>query len=139
MVNQRLSSGDYAEAIRFGQEALSIARTLGDRSLEIIPALPLGMAYIARGELNEAVTYLEPHITFEGDLRYERFGMPGIRSAVGRAWLADVLSELGRFDEAIGHAEAALQIAERPINLGPCSTGSSISASFTSAVGISRA
>ena len=54
MVNQRLSSGDYAEAIRFGQEALSIARTLGDRSLEIIPALPLGMTYIARGELNEA-------------------------------------------------------------------------------------
>ena len=27
------------------------------------------------------------------------------------AWLADVLSQVGRFDEAIGHAEAAVQIA----------------------------
>jgi tetratricopeptide (TPR) repeat protein len=35
-----------------------------------------------------------------------------IQSAVSGAWLADALSELGRFDEAIGHAEAAVQIAE---------------------------
>src|SRR5262249_56219097 len=33
-------------------------------------------------------------------------------SAVSRHNLAHVLSQLGRFDEAIGHAEAAVQIAE---------------------------
>jgi tetratricopeptide (TPR) repeat protein len=33
-------------------------------------------------------------------------------SATSGAWLADVLCELGRFDEAIWHAEAAVRIAE---------------------------
>jgi excisionase family DNA binding protein len=37
---------------------------------------------------------------------------PAIQSALSGALLADVLSELGRFDEAIGHAEAAVRIAE---------------------------
>ena len=38
---------------------------------------------------------------------------PGqVQSALSGAWLADVLSQLGRFDEAIGHAEAAVRIAE---------------------------
>jgi len=42
----------------------------------------------------------------------ERFGLPAIQSAYSGALLTDVLSELGRFDEAIGHAEAAVRIAE---------------------------
>ena len=37
---------------------------------------------------------------------------PGIQSARSGTDLADVLSQLGRFDEAIGHAEAGVQIAE---------------------------
>ena len=36
MVIQCLDTGDYDEAVRFGQEALSIARTLGDRSIEVV-------------------------------------------------------------------------------------------------------
>jgi tetratricopeptide (TPR) repeat protein len=58
------------------------------------------------------ITLLERNIALEGDLRYERFGSVGIQSAWSGAHLADVLSELGRFDEAIGHAEASVQIAE---------------------------
>src|SRR5262249_6579301 len=34
MVIQRLGDGDYAEAVRFGREALGIARTLDDRAIE---------------------------------------------------------------------------------------------------------
>jgi class 3 adenylate cyclase/tetratricopeptide (TPR) repeat protein len=111
-VIQRLNSGDYAEAVRFGQETLGIARALGDRSLEILAAVPLGMAHSARGEFSEAVALLTPNRAFEGALRYEHFGMPGILSAISRVWLSDVLSQLGRFPEAIGHAEGAVQIAE---------------------------
>jgi tetratricopeptide (TPR) repeat protein len=55
---------------------------------------------------------LERNVALEGDLRYERFGAPHIQSAFSAANLADVLSQLGRFDEAIGHAEAAVAIAE---------------------------
>src|SRR5262249_51970318 len=60
----------------------------------------------------EAATFLERNVALEGDLRYERFGAPGIQSAWAGGFLADALSQLGRFDEAIRHAEVAVQIAE---------------------------
>jgi tetratricopeptide (TPR) repeat protein len=72
----------------------------------------LGRAHAARGEFSDAATLLERNVALEGDQRFERFGAPAIQSALSGASLADVLSELGRFDEAIGHAEAAVQIAE---------------------------
>jgi tetratricopeptide (TPR) repeat protein len=112
MVNQCLATGDYDEAVRFGQEALSVARTLGDRSIEVVATYFLGWTHLARGEFNDAATFLERNVALEADLRYERFGTPSILSAMSGAGLADVLSQLGRFDEAIGHAEAAVQIAE---------------------------
>jgi tetratricopeptide (TPR) repeat protein len=112
MVIQCVAAGDYGEAVRFGQEGLTIARTLGDRSSEVVATSFLGMTYAARGELSDAATFLERNVALEGDLRYERFGAPGIQAALSGALLADVLSQLGRFDDAIGHAEAAVQIAE---------------------------
>jgi tetratricopeptide (TPR) repeat protein len=112
MVIQCVAVGDYDEAVRFGQEALSIARTLGDRSIEVVATSFLGRTHLARGEFSDAATLLERNVALEGDLRSGRFGAPGIQSAMSGAWLADVLSELGRYDEAIGHAEAAVQIAE---------------------------
>ena len=112
MVVQCLLTGDYDEAVRFGQEALSIARTLGDRSIEVVASTFLGQTHAARGEFSAAAAFLERNVALEGDLRYERFGAPAIQSALSGAWLTGVLSELGRFDEAIGHAEAAVQIAE---------------------------
>jgi class 3 adenylate cyclase/tetratricopeptide (TPR) repeat protein len=112
MVIQCQVTGDYDEAVRFGQEALSIARTLGDRSIEVVATLFLGITHLARGEFSDAATLLERNVALEGDLRYERFGTPVIPSARSGAWLADVLSQLGRFDEAIGHAEAAVRTAE---------------------------
>jgi class 3 adenylate cyclase/tetratricopeptide (TPR) repeat protein len=112
MVIQCLNTGDYNEAVRFGQEALSIAQTLGDRSIEVVATCNLGVTHLARGEFSEAAAFLERNVALEGDLRYERFGGASIQSASSGAWLADALSQLGRFDEAIGHAEAAGQIAE---------------------------
>ncbi len=112
MANQGLATGDYDEAVRFGQEALIIGRTLGDRSIEVVATSYLGMTHVARGEFSDAATFFERNVALEGDLRYERFGAPDIQSAISGASLADVLSQLGRFDEAIGHAEAAVRIAE---------------------------
>jgi class 3 adenylate cyclase/tetratricopeptide (TPR) repeat protein len=112
MVIQCLATGNYDEAVRFGHEGLTIARSLGDRSIEVVATSFLGMAHVARGEFSDAATLLERNVTLEGDLRYERFGAPAIQSALSEAHLAEVLSQFGRFDEAIGHAEAAVRIAE---------------------------
>jgi tetratricopeptide (TPR) repeat protein len=112
MVLQCLITGDYDEAVRSGQEALSIARTLGDRSIEVVATSYLGLTHAARGEFSDAAILLERNAALEGDLRYERFGTASIQSALSGANLADVLSQLGRFDEAIGHAEAAVRTAE---------------------------
>jgi tetratricopeptide (TPR) repeat protein len=112
MVIQCLATGDYDEAVGFGREALSIARTLGDRSIEVVATSFLGMTHAARGEFSDAAVFLERNVALEGDLRYERFGAPAIQSALAEALLADVLSELGRFTEAIVHAEVAVQIAD---------------------------
>jgi tetratricopeptide (TPR) repeat protein len=112
MVVQCLVTGDYDEALRFGQEALTIARTLGERSIEVAATTFLGRTHAARGEFSDAGTPFERNVALEADLRYERFGTSNIQSALSGACLADVLSQLGRFDEAVGHAEAAVRIAE---------------------------
>jgi tetratricopeptide (TPR) repeat protein len=112
MVIQCQFTGDYDEAVRFGQEALSIARTLGDRSVEVVATSFLGLTHMYRGEFSDAAALFERNVALEGDLRYERFGAPAIQSALSGAHLAAVLTERGRFDEAIGHAEVAVRTAE---------------------------
>jgi tetratricopeptide (TPR) repeat protein len=112
MVNQCLATGDYDEAVKFGQEALRIASILGDRSIEVGATSFLGQTHVAGGKFSDAATLLERNVALEGELRYERFGTSGIQSATSGAYLADVLSQVGRFDEAIGHAEAAVRTAE---------------------------
>src|SRR5262249_39511447 len=72
----------------------------------------LGDAHLAKGEFSDAATLLERNVALEGDLRYERFGAARIQSASSEAALSEVLSELGRFDEAIGHAEAGVRVGE---------------------------
>jgi DNA-binding NtrC family response regulator/tetratricopeptide (TPR) repeat protein len=112
MAQHSLVTGDYDQAVRLGQEALAIARTLGDPSIEVVATTFLGLTHAARGAFKDAITFLERNVALEGDLRFERFGATGIQAAFSAGQLADVLSQLGRFDEAIGHAEAAVRIAE---------------------------
>lgn len=104
--------GDYDEAVRFGQEALTVAQAVGNRGSEMVVTMAQGVTHIARGELRDAATLLERIIAVHGDLRHERLEASRMSSARSRAHLADVLSQFGRFDEAIGHGETAVQIAE---------------------------
>src|SRR5215475_10343120 len=50
MMFQRRVTGDFDAALKFGQEALAIARTLGDRSIEVVATTSLGETHIARVE-----------------------------------------------------------------------------------------
>jgi class 3 adenylate cyclase/DNA-binding SARP family transcriptional activator len=112
MVFRCVITGDYEGAVGFGQEALTIARSRGDFSIEVVVTTYLGITHLVRGEFRDAITFLERNAALEGDQRTERFGGGSIQSAYSEATLADVLSELGRFDAAIGHAQAAVQIAQ---------------------------
>jgi len=113
MVMPRMNMGDWDEAQRSGREALAIAEALGDRPIEMRTTYLLGMVHDAKGEFSEAATLLERIVPLlEGDLLYERFGDTSIVSVGSRVYLCDVLSQLGRFDEAIAHADMAVMIAE---------------------------
>jgi len=95
-VIQCLDTGDYPKALTLGREALSIARSLGDRSIEVLATTFLGLTHAARGEFREAATLLERNVALDGELRYERFGAPAIQSALSGAYLANTLSQLGQ-------------------------------------------
>jgi class 3 adenylate cyclase/DNA-binding SARP family transcriptional activator len=110
--NHWQAAGDYDEAVRFGQEALTVAQAVGDRVSEMVVTMAHGVTYIARGELRDAATLFERIITLQGDLRHDRLKASLIPSARARAYLGDILSQFGRFDEAIGYCETAVQIAE---------------------------
>src|SRR5262249_3532790 len=74
MVPQWKATGDYDAALKFGQEALAIARTLGDRSVEVVATNYLGDLLFTRGEYSEAVKLLERNIELDGKSRAEHFG-----------------------------------------------------------------
>src|SRR4029450_4781882 len=63
MANQCWGTGDYNEAVKFGREALSIARTLGDRSIEVAATSWLGVTHLARGEFSDAAALLERNVS----------------------------------------------------------------------------
>jgi tetratricopeptide (TPR) repeat protein len=123
MVLQCQMIGDYDQALRFGEEALSMARALGDRGIEVVATSAAGYTHFLVGKFSEAATLLERNVALEGDQRTERFGTPLIQSAFSEALLSEVLSDLGRFDEAVGHAEAAVRIAEAADQLYTLSLG----------------
>jgi tetratricopeptide (TPR) repeat protein len=96
-------AGDFDAAFKFGQEALAIARTLGDRPIEMVATNYLSDIHQVRGEFLEAIKLLERNVGLDGS-RAERFETEHL--------LALALSSLGRFDEAIEHGESAIRIAE---------------------------
>ena len=113
IVMPRMNAGRYEEALRCGRDALAIATALGDRSIEVSSLGVLGMVHDVRGEFREAVDVLERNVgLLQGDLVYDRLGQATSPSVLTRSYLADVFSQLGRFDEAIAHAEEAVRIAE---------------------------
>src|SRR5262249_19229131 len=85
-------NGDYDQALRFGEEALSLARALGDRRIEVVATSASGQTHLLIGEYSVAAALCERNVALEGDQRNERFGTPLIQSAFSEALLSEVLS-----------------------------------------------
>ena len=78
----------------------------------MIATTSLGETHLVRGEYREAAKLLERNIGLDGKSRAERFGMAVIPLAMSEYLLATALASLGRFDEAIGHGETGVRLAE---------------------------
>ncbi|HXH83537.1 MAG TPA: adenylate/guanylate cyclase domain-containing protein, partial [Candidatus Tectomicrobia bacterium] len=91
--------GDNARALERGEQTLSLARKLGDFSLQVDANQFLGVLYTSLGDFPRALRHLDANVGLLGDeQRRGRFGH--FYAVHGRTWRVWCLAELGRLDEA---------------------------------------
>jgi class 3 adenylate cyclase/tetratricopeptide (TPR) repeat protein len=115
--------GDHRHALQASQQALDIASELGDPGLQIEAKYRLAQAHFALGDLRQATlifletvqAFAERNAAAELPARDRAYpgALPSFFEAWPHAWLGLLFSHLGRFSEALEHAERAMQIAER--------------------------
>ena len=116
--------GDHRRALEASRQALDIAGALGDLGLQIEAKYRLAQAHFAGGDLKQATSIFLETVQAFADQRaaLELLGrdpapypgaLPSFFEAWPHAWLGLLFSHLGRFSDALGHAEQAMQIAER--------------------------
>jgi DNA-binding SARP family transcriptional activator len=130
--NHAWITGDLPRALASGRRALALAEGLADHGLAVEANLRLGHVHWSLGQYREAVAFLErcgpaaePHAA------HAPTAPPGWPMELGLAelslhWLAVVLAELGRFEEALAAAKRALAVAtrvERPFALAGAFAG----------------
>ena len=107
------ATGRPAEAAVSGEQALAIARTVGDLGLEVLANFRLGQTYRWLGEYPRAIAAFKRNVdALVGDLQPERFGTPGLLAVTSRAWMASCLADLGEFPAAIAAAEEGVRMAD---------------------------
>ncbi len=97
--------GEFQKAIGYQEQALVIAREIGDRQGEANALGNLGLAYASLGEVHKAIGYYEQHATIAheiGDRQGEGIDLSNLGSAY---------ASLGEVHKAIGYYEQALVIA----------------------------
>ncbi len=105
--------GQGDEAVEAGDHALAIATAIGDLSLEVLARVRLASALSSIGDFRRAVDIFQRNIErLDGDLRHERFGIPGLPSVTSRSWMGQCLAVLGDFRAAGAVVEEAVRIAE---------------------------
>jgi class 3 adenylate cyclase len=106
-------AGHLQEAREFGERALALAKSLGDISLEVTASLYFGAASFHLGDYSRAEDLLLKVLQWlEGDRRRERFGLAGFPTVIALGFLAWLLADRGRFEEAIAYGEEGLRLAD---------------------------
>src|SRR5439155_4513671 len=104
--------GDHDRALEACRQALDIGIELGDPGIHIEAKYRLAQAHFAVGELRPATALFEETVAAlvaEGVAG----ALPRFFPAWPRAWLGLSLAHLGRFTEALAHAEEAMRVADR--------------------------
>jgi class 3 adenylate cyclase/tetratricopeptide (TPR) repeat protein len=105
--------GDHERALEAGRFAADIASDLGDIALRIEATYRLAQVYFALGDLLRSSSVLLDTIQLFADEDAVRLAaVPPFIAAWPRVWLGLALSQLGRFTEAVRHAQEALRLAE---------------------------
>jgi len=105
--------GDHAHALEASRQALDIATELGDAGLEIEAKYRLAQTHFVLGDLVQAgALFLQTAQSLTDDGIARRAALPRFFAAWPRAWVGLVFAHLGRFAEAIEHAQQAVTIAE---------------------------
>jgi class 3 adenylate cyclase/tetratricopeptide (TPR) repeat protein len=106
-------TGQHERALKVSQRDLAVAADFGNYTMRVASSFRLGQAHHSLGSFPPATDVFRRTTTLvQGDLSREFFGMAGLPSVFARSWLAWSLAEQGAFDEALGHAKDALEIAE---------------------------
>jgi DNA-binding SARP family transcriptional activator/tetratricopeptide (TPR) repeat protein len=117
--NHAWITGDLSHALAFGQRALALADAIPSTGLSVEANFRLGQVHWSLGRYREAVSLFERCGTAaepQGMVAY--FGPSGWPTEFALAelsmyYIAAPLTELGRFDEALGAARRALEFARR--------------------------
>jgi tetratricopeptide (TPR) repeat protein len=100
-----------AAAAALGEQALAAAERLDDARLQILANHHLGGIYLGLGAHRAAERVLRRNLALlDGPLATERLAV-GFPATLSRSWLAWVLAERGRFEEARSVGEEGLRLA----------------------------
>ena len=116
----------YERTIEWGTEALVLADDIDHAGLRAVTCMYLGYAWLGLGDYQQAARFMRSNVErLTGDLVRVHWGTAVLPSAISREVLARCLAELGEFEEGLGHAEAAIRLAEahHPATLGQVSYG----------------
>jgi class 3 adenylate cyclase/tetratricopeptide (TPR) repeat protein len=103
----------YMEALTTGEQALEVARELGDFHLELATSMYMARARQARGEHRAAVEIFERILgSLDRKSPHDFHGLPVLPGAFARSNLAISLAELGEFEAAAAHASEAARRAD---------------------------
>jgi tetratricopeptide (TPR) repeat protein len=106
-------AGRLREAVRFGRRAVALAESLGDVSLEVTGSLYFGAASYHVGDHSRAEQlFLKVLQWLEGDRRRERFGLAGFPAVIALGFLAWLLADRGKFEQAIAYGEEGIRLAD---------------------------
>ncbi len=107
----------HREAIELCEEGLRLAEAAGDFSVQISTMFHLGVPLMMMGEYERQVKlHREVAQKLSGAAAFERHGMAGLPSVLGRGSLAWGLAELGEFEEAEAWGREGIEIAEHVKN-----------------------
>ena len=105
--------GQHEPSLAAGERALEIARTLADASLEAAANYHLGLSCMFAGDYHRGVeVYRRSGEILNGDLQFQRLGMPALPGVISRTWLGYGLACLGDFAGGLTTTADALRVAE---------------------------